>query len=131
MNKKIFLTVLTAALVGFILPAWAHHSFPAHYVAGQSVTIEGVVAEFLWRNPHSFVYVEVINEAEEPEVWALEWHNTIIMSRMGFMPDTILPGDKIIASGNPSRNGLKRIRMLTLERPADGLSISRTGGAND
>ena len=131
MNKKLFPTGIAAALVGFMLPASAHHSFPAHYVAGEMVTIEGVVTEFLWRNPHSFVYVEATNDAGEPEIWALEWNNTIIMGRMGFTADTILPGDMVVASGNPSRNGSKRIRMVTLERPADGFSTSRTGGAND
>ncbi len=131
MNRKFLLLGLTAGLVGLSFPAWPHHSFPAHYIAGQSITLEGVVAEILWRNPHSFIYVEVVSEAGEPEVWALEWHNTIILARMGLKPDTILPGDKIVASGNPSRDGSNRIRMVTLERPADGFSLSRSGGAND
>ena len=112
--------------------AVAHHSFPAHYVAGELVTVEGTVTEFLWRNPHSFVYVEVVDEASgEPRVWALEWHNTVIMGRMGLTPQTVQPGDHVIASGNPSRDGANRLRMVTLDRPSDGFSLTRTGGAND
>ena len=112
-------------------PAAAHHSLPAHYLADDSVTIEGTVTEFLWRNPHTFVHLVVINESGGKEVWALEWHNTVIMSRMGLDPDSIRPGDVVITSGNPSRDGSNRIRMVTLERPADGFSMTRTGGAND
>ncbi len=130
MSSKL-VVLLGVSLSGVPLSAWAHHSFPAHYVADQSVTVEGVVAELLWRNPHAFIHLEAMNEAGEPEVWALEWHNTIILTRMGYGPDTIRPGDKVIASGNPSRDGSRRIRMMTLERPADGFSLSRSGGQND
>ena len=35
--------------------AFAHHSFTAAYEPGKRVEIEGVVKEFVWRNPHSFV----------------------------------------------------------------------------
>ena len=130
MSSKL-VVLLGVSLSGVSLSAWAHHSFPAHYVADQSVTVEGVVAEFLWRNPHAFIHLKAMNEAGEPEVWALEWHNTIILTRMGYGPDTIRPGEKVIVSGNPSRDGSRRIRMVTLERPADGFSLSRSGGQND
>ncbi len=119
------------ATIGAPLIASAHHSFPAHYVADGNVVLEGTVSEFLWRNPHSFIHLEVINEQGEAQLWALEWHNTVIMTRMGFTPDTIRAGDEVVVSGNPARDGTRRIRMVTLERPADGFSVTRTGGAND
>lgn len=109
----------------------AHHSFPAHYQADANVVLEGTVSEFLWRNPHSFIHLEVVNEAGESEIWALEWHNTVMMARLGHTPDTIRPGDEIIVSGNPARDGTRRVRLVTLERPADNLSLTREGGVND
>jgi len=121
------------AIVLMVCPliAAAHHSFPAHYLTDGDVMLEGKVTEFLWRNPHSFIHMEVQNEQGEPEIWALEWHNTVIMARMGFSPDTIKAGDEVIVSGNPARDGTHRIRLVTLDRPADGFTLSRAGGAND
>lgn len=124
---------LVAALLlgGVAWPAASHHSFPAHYVADRSVTLQGKVSEFLWRNPHSFIHLEVVNEAGETQIWALEWHNTVIMASMGYSPQTIQTGDEVTVSGNPARDGTRRMRLVTLERPADGFSLTRTGGTND
>ena len=35
----------------------AHHSFPAYYFEDQSITIEGEVAEFEFRAPHTWLHV--------------------------------------------------------------------------
>ena len=53
----VVLIVATAALVGG--RAYAHHSFAATYLEDQTVTIEGELVQFLFRNPHSFVHVMV------------------------------------------------------------------------
>jgi hypothetical protein len=111
--------------------ASAHHSFPAHYIADSSVELKGRVVEFLWRNPHSFIHLEVENEAGVPELWSLEWHNTVQMTRMGHSPDDLQPGDIVIVTGNPARDGTRRVRLVTLTRPADGFSVTREGGARD
>jgi hypothetical protein len=125
-------SLAAAALLALVAgAAAAHHSFPAHYLANESVTLQGKVSEFLWRNPHSFIHLEVRNAAGETEIWALEWHNTVIMTNMGYTPDTLKAGDEIIVTGNPSRDGTRRVRLVTLERPGDGFSLTRTGGTND
>jgi len=31
--------------------SWAHHSFAVHFVADRSITIQGTVEEFTFRNP--------------------------------------------------------------------------------
>ena len=131
MKFKSLLRCVAIATIAGPFAASAHHSFPAHYVAGGNVVLEGTVTEFLWRNPHSFIHLEVANEQGEPELWALEWHNTVIMARMGFTPDTIQSGDEVVVSGNPARDGTRRIRLVTLERPTDGFSLTRAGGEND
>jgi len=126
-KTKLLLATAAAVLVALAGSASAHHSFPAHYKADGNVTLEGTVSEFLWRNPHSFIHLQVKNEAGEDEIWALEWHNTVVMQRMGYSPETIKPGDRVIVSGNPARDGTHRIRLVTLERPADGFVIERGG----
>ena len=122
---------LFAAVALVSLPAAAHHSFPAHYIADASVRLEGTVSEFLWRNPHTFIHLAVVDEAGESKIWAVEWNNTVIMSKAGFTPETFKTGDHVIINGNPSRDGTRRIRLATIERPADGLNLEREGGIND
>ena len=49
--------VAAAAFVG--AQASAHHSFAATYLEDQTVSIEGELVQFLFRNPHSFVHLNV------------------------------------------------------------------------
>ena len=124
-------TLVATGLILLSLPASAHHSFPAHYQPDGSVRLEGTVSEFLWRNPHTFIHLAVVNDEGESQIWAIEWNNTVIMANAGFSRDTFKSGDEVIINGNPSRDGTRRIRLVTIERPADGLSLEREGGIND
>jgi len=100
--------------------AWAHHSFASTYSL-ETVTIEGRVVEFLFRNPHSVVLVETPGEKRQTITWAAEWGTAGQLSRQGIEKDTLQPGDRVIISGNPSRNSADhRLRMGDITRPSDG-----------
>ena len=118
MNSR-SLALLSGGLLGLATPAYAHHSFIAHYVDDSMVSVEGVVIEFQFRNPHSFVYIENTNDAGEVETWALEMHNTIRMGKMGFTKASFQPGEHVTATGNRARDGSNRMRLDMLQRPAD------------
>jgi len=49
---------ISAALVFTALPVAAHHSRTI-YDLERSISIEGVVTEFEWANPHVYLYVAV------------------------------------------------------------------------
>ena len=117
------LLVLLLSLEG---TANAHHSWPANYHVDQEITLEGIVLRYLWRNPHVFIYLEVVNEEGEVERWELEWGNTNVMMERGFSEDTIREGDHVIVSGWPGRSAMKRVNLQKLERPIDGLTYSGT-----
>jgi len=100
--------------------AWAHHSFASTYSL-ETVTIEGRVVEFLFRNPHSVVLVETPGEKRQTITWAAEWGTAGQLSRQGIEKDTLQPGDRVIIRGNPSRNSADhRLRMGDITRPSDG-----------
>ena len=67
------LLVATAALAAGASRASAHHSFAATYLEDQSVTIEGELVQFLFRNPHSFVHVNVKQKDGSVVRYAVEW----------------------------------------------------------
>ena len=86
--------------------------------------MDGVLLRYLWRNPHVFIYLEIVNEGGEVERWELEWGNTNVMTERGFSEDTIREGDDIIVSGWLGRGITKRVKLQKLERPSDGLTYS-------
>ncbi len=118
-----FLVGASAALsLALALPVHAHHSFPSTYFVDQTVTIKGKVVEFMFRNPHSVV--QVLAPAQDGTMvrWAVEWAAAAALERDGKASrDLLHPGDEVIISGAPGRNVEDhKIRLYTIERPADG-----------
>ena len=50
----------------------AHHSLAATYDDSKEVTLDGKIAELLFRNPHSFLHVEAPDKAGVMQRWSLE-----------------------------------------------------------
>jgi hypothetical protein len=112
------LLVATAAIVAGTARATAHHSFAATYLEDQSVTIEGELVQFLFRNPHSFVHVNVKQKDGSTVRYAVEWGGAGQLGGQGVTRETLKPGDHVIISGAPGRNPKDhRVRMVTLFRP--------------
>ena len=121
MKHKLFAMLIAGASL-FGVNAWAHHSFAATYFEDKKVTIEGELVQFLYRNPHSFVHVEVKDPATGEVVrWAVEWGAGGQLGRQGVTRETLKPGDHVIIVGNPGRNPEDhRLRMVNVTRPSDG-----------
>ncbi len=104
-------------------PLVAHHSFTAAYDSTKRVTIEGTVKEFVWRNPHSYVRIDIVNKDGKTENWTLEWgsSNQLSAAKYPVTRTTLRAGDKIIAGGEPGRDPeARRVRVFTIKRPVDG-----------
>ncbi|HZS97633.1 MAG TPA: DUF6152 family protein [Terriglobales bacterium] len=100
--------------------AHAHHSFAGTY-SSETVTVKGTVVEFLFRNPHSAILLETPDKKNKTITWAAEWGTAGQLSRQGIEKDTLQPGDRVIISGNPSRNTADhRLRIGAVTRPSDG-----------
>ena len=113
-------TFLFAAALLFVHRVFAHHSFASTY-SDQTITIEGRVVEFLYRNPHSAILLETSDKTGKTLTWAAEWGTAGQLSRQGIEGDTLKSGDHLIISGNPSRNSADhRLRMGAITRPSDG-----------
>ena len=120
MKRRTLLLAALAALV-WTAPAYAHHSFAATYFEDKTQKIEGTLVQFLFRNPHSFVHVEVPGENGAVLRWSVEWGGGGQLGREGVTRETLKPGDHVIVVGNPGRNAQDyRLRMVTITRPKDG-----------
>lgn len=92
------------ALCSAASAVYAHHSY-AMFDETSKQTLEGVVKEFQWTNPHGWIHVEVPNEQGEVVVWSIESGAPAGMARQGWRPTTIEPGDEIEITFHPLRNG--------------------------
>ena len=102
---------------------FAHHSFTAAYDGTKRVEIEGVVREFIWRNPHSFLRIDVTTKTGTTEMWSLEWGSSTQLSAAKYpvTRTTLKAGDKIVAGGEPGRDpAARRVCVFSIKRPIDG-----------
>src|SRR2546421_4709273 len=82
--------VMSAALLG-------HHSFAAFDMEKAS-TVSGVVKEFQWRNPHSWIQMMVTDASGNEVEWSIETGSPSSLSRLGWKSKALKPGDRIIVS---------------------------------
>jgi Family of unknown function (DUF6152) len=123
MQHRILVLLMSVAVLAGSGRVFAHHSFTAAYDSTRRVEIEGVVKEFVWRNPHSFVRIEVTTKEGTTELWNLEWGSTTQLqaAKYPITRTTIKAGDRIIAGGEPGRDpAAKRVRIFSIKRPIDG-----------
>ena len=129
MKRNILVVLPIAGVLAFAAPLYAHHSFTATYHEDQTVTIEGKLVQFQFRNPHSFVNIDVPDASGMPQRWSLEWGGTAQLANAGVKRDSLKLGDQVTIVANPSRvNGEFRALMVNLTRPSDGFSWGRSPG---
>ena len=122
------LILVTSLTLIFAATADAHHSFAATYDESETITIEGRMVQFSFRNPHSFVQVEVTDENGEKVRWAVEWAGTAQLRNTGVENDTLRYGYQVVVTGNPGRRAEDhRLRMRTVSRP-DGFTWGERPG---
>ena len=80
MTRNGFILILSLVVLAGAGRVFAHHSFTAAYESGKRIEIEGVVKEFVWRNPHSFVRIETMTKDGKTETWNLEWGSSTQLS---------------------------------------------------
>lgn len=107
------------SLLATVPAGQAHHAYSANYVTDSVSEMEGVVKEVLWANPHAHYYIAVELEDGTSELWDVETFNLNRLYRMGWDRDSIVVGERIKVTGNPGRNGIRRIAGSIIEK-SDG-----------
>ena len=85
------------------LPGFAHHATTAFYHQDQWVEIEGVVQQWLFRNPHPVLYVEARDAEGEIRVFEIGFAPATVLAKRGWSTETFQEGDVIHAKGHPSK----------------------------
>jgi Family of unknown function (DUF6152) len=130
--KKIVITGLAIGLSAFAGAVFAHHSF-AMFDQSKQVMIEGVVKEFQWSNPHSWLQVNIKNAKGDAEEWSLEMLSPSVLGRMGWKRNSLKAGDKVSVLFNPMRDGSRGGNLINVILPdgktIGGVPVAQTGNA--
>ena len=125
--RKVILLLCGFLAAGSV--AWAHHSYGATYNSKKEIKLEGKLVQFVYRNPHSFVHMEALDEAGVKQRWAVEWSGTSQLANSGVTRESLKVGDQVVVTARPSRVTTEyRALMLRLLRPSDGFSWGSRGG---
>jgi hypothetical protein len=124
MRKPLQLCLATLLLAALILgagQALAHHS-PIIFDRTRTITIEGVVTEFKWSSPHSWIHLDVKDEKGVVGNWGIEMNPASLLARAGWKSTTIKPGDKVSIVVYPLRNNEKGGQYVSIKLP-DGKTL--------
>ena len=121
MKRRILVLLAGVVVLAGSGRVFAHHSFSAEYDSTQKVELQGVITQFVWRNPHSFMKIDVTDKDGTVKNWALEWGSVSQLTQSQITRTSLKPGDKIIVTGEPARDpAAPRVLITTLKRPSDG-----------
>lgn len=106
MRTLVALAVAGAALLTGAQSVVAHHSFAAEFDAKQPFKFTGTVTKVEWMNPHTFFYIDVVDEkTKQVTNWGMEMGSPNILMRNGWRRDTMKIGDVVIVEGSKAKDG--------------------------
>ena len=117
--------VFVAALM-LAVPGVAHHSF-VMFDTTRQVTLTGSVTSFEWTNPHTYIEVDVPDEAGGVKHWSIELGSPSILRNGGWKHNTLAAGDKVKLTINPLKNGNPGGLLLQATLP-DGRKLGNGPG---
>ena len=112
-------------LAGTVLaapPLRAHHSNVAYEVT-RVITVTGVVKDFEWVNPHTWLHLVVEDEKGAKAEWAAEGRAPGILLRAGWTRASLKPGEKVTVDMSPAKDGSK-VAIIARVTKADGTILS-------
>jgi len=93
-----------SAVVIMAPPTLAHHS-GAMFEEKKTITVEGVVKEFQYSNPHSWLVVDVKEKDGKVTTWGFEAEGPSTLRRAGIRPSDFAAGTKLTITGRPMKDG--------------------------
>ena len=118
-----------AALIALLLnlPAAAHHAATV-FDRKESIQKTGEVVQFIYRNPHLIINMEVATDSGGPELWKIEGQSIAALRQKGFVRSTVSVGDVITVRMRPLKSG-EPGGLLQGLIDADGKAYSMDGSA--
>jgi len=103
LRRSLWCVWMAVAVLSVAAPALGHHS-GAGVDRTRTVTVTGVVKDFRWTNPHSWIDLEITDKGTTT-LWSIEMNPPPFLIRAGWKSSTLKPGDKVSVTLNPIRSG--------------------------
>lgn len=106
---KIGLSTYFLVAVGLMvvsLPLSAHHG-AAEYDNTKTISLQGTVTALQYLNPHALILFNVKDDKGQTADWTAELQSPNLLSRRGWSRSTLKPGDQVVITGHPVKNGVK------------------------
>jgi hypothetical protein len=103
MKARLFSLFLMVAMAA-ALPASGHHSF-AMYDRTRTVTLNGIVKEYVWTSPHVTIHVLTEHWGSGFVTWSIEGSSPTVLARGGWTSSLLKPGDKVSLGMHPRKDG--------------------------
>lgn len=97
---------LVASLIIGSLPLSAHHG-AAEYDNTKTISLQGTVTALQYLNPHALILFTVKDDKGQTAEWTAELQSPNLLSRRGWSRSTLKPGDQVVVTGHPVKNGVK------------------------
>jgi hypothetical protein len=123
MQGRLVATFVTAAVLLSAFRADAHHSAAVAYDLSKTVTVQGVIAQVRWENPHTWVYVETKEPDGSTVKWGFEGKVPNLLIRSGITPSVLKPGLQVTVTGHPARDTTQKFGEMVEVTFADGKTI--------
>jgi len=94
----------------------AHHS-PAVFDQTKEVEFVGIVTEFKWASPHSWIHLDVTNDEGTVERWSVEMNPPTFLIRGGWRSNSIVPGDEVTVVVHPLRTSENAGQYVSITLP--------------
>jgi len=115
--------VVAAGVLLATVPAFAHHSAAVAYDIDKTVTVQGVITEVKWVNPHTWIFVETKDADGKTVKWGFEGKVPNLLIRSGITPSVLKPGLQVTISGHPGRDQSQKLGEVMEITFADGKTI--------
>jgi hypothetical protein len=129
-RRILVLTLVTLSLLAASVgPIAAHHS-TVPFDSTRQTTLTGIVKEFDWTNPHTWIWINVPNDKGGVDLWGVEGMSPNYLGRRGWTKNTIKPGEKITIVGRPMKDGSKAAMFMSATL-ANGKVMTQSGQPTD
>ena len=105
MTRVTLATVLGTTVLALVPQVVAAHHSDVMFEAKKEITVQGVVKEFQYTNPHSWLLVDVTNKDGSVTTWGFEAEGPSTLMRNKIRLSDFSAGTRLTITGRPMRDG--------------------------
>ena len=117
------------AAVLLAAPALAHHSF-AMFDQSRVLYMPGMVKDFEFVNPHTWLHLAIVNDKGEASTWSFEAGSVAQLVRLGWSKDSFKIGDRVEVGFRPLKDGSRGGQLMSVKL-ANGQKVCSNRGCGD